>query len=426
VKTLLERTRGAPLSILAGGTDPVGAISLLPFHTKRIKSIEFTNSTEASIQRFSEINSGPFPLLRTLDIYNVSGIGPNSPLFSGAVGLKELRLHSGTPSLLSHFVFPNLTFFELSVMSIDWLQLLDFLEASPMLRTVVMKIVSPMSVRAVPRERVVVLHNVEDFSLVARYGALGYKLATHISCPSAKRTSLFHMRRKRDYLAIPQEVFPASDLLKTIIRQYGKSPIEEVTFETASNSDRFIACSLSFRSADATTIGLCFQVVDDSVMCSILERSLAEMCRDAVLEASRAIRDLTLLANVKRLHIRGSPGFKREWMKSISTEVGKLFKSLGPLEELTISRSDMQPYIYPFPGLKGLVVYPPIEVLTISDPSNMLNEDVAAGLVKLARVQHELGVPFGRVTVHMQDPPADMEERLRPWVGPADCCSTMS
>ena len=72
--------------------------------------------------------------------------------------------------------------------------------------------------------------------------------------------------------------------------------------------------------------------------------------------------------------------------------------------------------------LETKTAYPPIRVLTISDPLNMLSEHVAAGLVKLVREQHELGVAFEHVLVHMDDPPADMEERLRPWVGTADCC----
>ena len=205
---------------------------------------------------------------------------------------------------MSHFVFPNLTSFKLSVAILEeeWFrgsQLLDFLEASPMLRAVRMKIITPISLEDIPQEKVVILHHVENFRLFTSDD--GYKLATHISCPSAKRTSLTRTHGEEYFFDPPLEKLPASASLNAIIRQYTSSPIEEVTLETKT-------------------------------------------------------------------------------------------------------------------------AYPPIRVLTISDPLNMLSKHVAAGLVKLARKQHELGVAFDRVLVHMDDPPADMEERLRPWVGTVDCC----
>ena len=433
MKTLLARAKGSPLTIIASHTDPIGTVLQLPPHTKQITALDFSDNLWEDIQRFSEINSGPLPLLRTLNINAIQGIDPDGPLFNGAVDLTVFRLHSARSLSLSHFVFPNLTSFDLAIAEelFRGSQLLDFLEASPMLQAVRMKIIGPISLQGIPQERVVVLHRVESFCLAARDGSPGYELAAHVSCPSAKHTSLTHIHEKEYYFNTPQENFPASASWKAIISQYTRTPIEEIVFETKADSDYFIVSSLTFRSADTTTIRLRSEVSEenDDSETSLWRRSFTGVYHHVLSEASRTIRDLPLLANVKRVHMCGPLDLGQGWIESIATEIGELFKSLGPLEELTISHCDIRPYTYPFPhfretpGLNGLIVYPPIGVLTISHPSNMLNEDVTTGLVKLARVQHELGVPFERVAVRVNGPPEDMEERLRPWVGAADCCS---
>ena len=431
-KTLLERAKGSPLSILASGMEPTGAIMLLRPYTKQITDLEFTNSHWANIRRFSKINSKPLPLLRTLTISAVQGMGPDGPLFSDAVGLKELRLRSGRLQLLSHFTFPNLTLLELSVVSADGfpsLQLLDFLEASPMLRTVCMKVMVPILLGGVPRERVVVLHNVESLCLVARDGGPGYNLATHISCPSAKHTSLTHTRGKERYFDPRLEKFPASASFNAIIRQYTGSPIEEVALEIKTDSNYFVACSLTFQSADMAVIRLGFEVDrgDKDSFTLEWETSFARMC-NVTSEASRTIRDLPLPANVRRIHMYGHPRLDPDsrQIERVANELGRLIHSLGPLEELTICGCDIRPYFFPFSypkrfGLEGLVAYPPIKVLSILHPICASHGNLAVGLVNLAMAQHELGEPFERVTVRMYDLPVDMEDRLRPWVGEVDC-----
>ena len=73
---------------------------------------------------------------------------PLHPLFNGAVSLKGFRLHLERSPLLNHFGFPNNTSFELSVVSAEGfrnLELLDFLETSPMLQVVHMKVIAPVS-----------------------------------------------------------------------------------------------------------------------------------------------------------------------------------------------------------------------------------------------------------------------------------------
>ena len=423
VETLLERAKGSPLNVLASSLDPIGAMILLPPYTKQIADIEFTNSGWAVIRRFSEITSGPLPLLRTLNINVIWGIDPNSPdmvtspshpLFSGAVGLKELRLHAELQPFLRNFIFPNLTSFELSVTSVEQFygsQLLDFLETSPMLQVVDVRIITTLSLEGVPRERVVVLHHVESLCLTARDGNHSYKLASHMLCPSIKNTSLMHMDWGRRAAAPPLETFPVPDLLNAIIRQYTRSPIEEITLETKIEAEfyDFVTRSVTFRSADATVVRLCFDVS---------EYDDPPFTRTVFPKACRAIRDLPLLANIKHLHVRGLFDIEEELMTQIAHEFGGLLKSLGSLEELTISNCDMRPYFSYYPEIVG---YPPIRALTLSDPWNTLKEDAAGGLVGLAKAQHELGVPFERVTIRSYLPLAVVGERLKPWVGVVDC-----
>ena len=90
----------------------------------------------------------PTKRLHTLNI-NAIGIGRGDPgrppisLFNTAINVQEFRLPSKRSPPLDHFAFPNLTFFELSAAPVEEfqaLQLLDFLEASPMLQSACMKI----------------------------------------------------------------------------------------------------------------------------------------------------------------------------------------------------------------------------------------------------------------------------------------------
>jgi len=279
VKTLLERARGSPLTILAHCMDPIGTITLLPPYTKQIRGLEFENNHWADIQRFSEINSGPLPLLRTLDINVPQGqdvvTPPSHPLFSSATGLKEFSLHSEGSTFLSNFVFPNLTSFELSVDSGEQFlgsQLLDFLEASPVLQVVHMRIITALSLEDVPRERIVVLHNIKNLCLIANDLEPGYRLATHILCPSVEHTLLTHTLGRGLYLSAPLKYFPDSPSWNETILQYTRGPIEELALDIKTDSNHLIACSLTFRSANTTDIGFRFEITEDNGRSSIPER----------------------------------------------------------------------------------------------------------------------------------------------------------
>ena len=437
MKTLLERAKGSALDIVSCLPTPVRVITLLPPHTKQIRSLDF-DCTLGDIRRFSGLDSGPLPLLRILRINLIDLDSPDtatssSPLlFDNAVNLQEFSLHSFGWPPLNHFAFPNLTFLELSTLvgRSRASQLLDFLEASPKLQAVRMKISEEIFFDNVPQERVAVLPNVKSLCLAVNNGELGYRLAAHISCPSAKHTSLTHEHEEVTDGMIPWEIFPTSVSRNAIVRQYTRSPVEEITLEIKTSLRNFvITCSLTFRSPDASVIRLRFEAAaggEDRF------KNSAELYCEVFSQASRTIRDLTPLANIKRFHlchdVPRTPYHTRDIR--IANEVGGLFKSVGPLEELIFHRCDTHPYFNSFehPGFhftNELVLFPPIKRLTISHPLHVLGKDFVVAIVGLAKSQHALGVPFERVTVRMSDLPVDLAERLRPWVGTVRCHSEL-
>ena len=424
VKALLERAGGSPLDITSYNPPPTGVITLLSPHTKQIRSLNFVNNRLEDIQQFAEPDCGPLPLLRTLVIddiiYNRSD-ATIPPSLINAVNLQEFRWRSMSPPFFNHFVFPNLTSFDLSVPRVELhaSQLLDFLNASPTLQVVRVRIFGKISLDGVPRKKLVVLPNVESLCLVVSGGEPGYDLATHISCPVVKRTSLTYGGNANDP-ALHNTFPPAS--WNAIVRQYTRSPIEEVTLVIDTTERNILIFHLVFQSPDETIIRLCFEASRNDHTWNKNTTDLPhEIYYKLFSQASRAIRGLPQLANVKRLHIRHVPpvsGCIR--VTPIANEVGRIFKFLpGPLEILTLHHCEMQPYFTPS------VVFPPIEELTILHPFYALpgspSDTFEAAMVGLAESQYALGVPFGHVTVRMDNPPAGMAEGLRPWVGARDC-----
>ena len=433
VRTLLERTKGSALDIVSIGSPPVGVITLLPPHTKQIRSLGFSWQSWADIRRFSESNSGPLPLLHTLRMYYIrpdssDAMIPPSLLFSSAVNLQEFRLDSRCPPLLNCFAFPNLALFELSVVQVEGFRaslLLDFLEASPILQKVYVRVIADILFDDVSRERAVVLPNLESLSLVVSDGGPGYDLVTHISCPSIKHTSLTHEKDVDN--ATLCHIFPAPALWNAIVRRYARSPVEKVTLEIKMNRRHtlqigrdytILACSLTLESPNTTVLRLCFEVTTKvwNKNEADFKTPLDEMYYGAFSEACRIIRDLPLLANVKRFYIHHTSHVSE--VTPIANEVGRLFKSLGPLEELTLTRCDMRPYFTPS------IVFPSIKEFAISHPSSPPPEGFEAAILRLAESQHVLGVPFESVTVEMDDLPGEMEKGLGLWVGVACCRKT--
>jgi len=297
---------------------------------------------------------------------------------------------------MGYFVFPNLTTFKLSTAPAGWFlvpELLDFLEASPMLREVDIRIIANILLGEIPRERVVVLPNAETFSLVVSDGGPGYEIAAHISCPSVRCTSLVHKRGSDN--VIPEDILPARGPWNAIVRQYTRSPVEEVTLEIKTTQASAVACSLTFQSLDTTIIRLGFQFFasDDEDDEDEFEMFIEDVGYEVFYQASRTIRDHPLLPNVKRLHIKYRPVFLgSNQLICMANEVGRLFKSVGPQDELTIYGCDLRAYLTPFPyppefyDMDHPVVFPPVKELTISHPLRVYGEEKSiTAIVGLAR-----------------------------------------
>ena len=141
-QTLLECAKGTELDVIA--SIPVDTLTLLSPHVRQIKHLEFLEIFWRDIIEFSGDNSEPLPLLSTLKLtpaepYGVVGTPPSTPLFTNAINLEKFVFNSIMVRYLNYFVFPSLTTFELmslSIIGFDIATLLDFLKASPMLRTV--------------------------------------------------------------------------------------------------------------------------------------------------------------------------------------------------------------------------------------------------------------------------------------------------
>ena len=442
VKTLLKRVKGSPIDVIVRGDTPAGTAALLP--TQQIRRLEFTNSYWEDIIAFSEIGSGSFPLLQILEITSVYdrhgqfiSVTPLSlPFFRGAVDMKQFTFHSNRLQLLSRFVFPNLTTFDLLTWpgtGSDVSHLLDFLKASPMLRKVGVKINGRFVPGGIPLEIVVVLPNAESFALSMRtYTRMHvYNIAAHVSCPRAKQTSLMHEIHDID-VAPELEIFPAPTELSKITDQYTTSPnpVEEVTLEIEpALSEAFIKCSLTLRSSNETIVRLGFQVLDTGLKEDELLMSLEEIGCEAFNQAHRTIGNHPPLAHIKRLHVKYPAAIEdSDLVLFMANEVGRLFGSMGPLDSLTIEGCDLRIYLASildlpeFEDLEQQIVFPPVNELTILHPlMDDIEEECLEAIVELAKSRHALGIQFGRVTLYTEWLPAGMAERLKQWVGEADC-----
>jgi len=355
VKTLLKRARGSLLDIITNHNAPLSTVTLLSPHIQQIRSLSFTSSYWTDIQSFSDVTSGPLPLLRTLEINIAQDLRsddepdtviPSSlPLFSNAVNLERFVLCSQELSSLNYFVFPNLTAFVLST-SLEWefqvSDLLNFLEALPMLQTVHMEIPAMMLLEGIAQRGVVVLPEVRSFSLVMDEEP-GYKLATQISCPSASHTSLIY-KTTTDEIPTDHDVrygFPTATSWDVIVRQYTTSPVEAISLEIKSPQDSTVSCSLIFRSSDGAIIRLGLEVSrDEDEDGDMFRISWGYMVQGVILQASRAVQDYPLpnanrLRVLHRLHL---PDYsdKMGHTKAILELVESRYESGRPFEHVTI------------------------------------------------------------------------------------------
>ena len=437
VSTLLERAKGSPLHIISHGNAP-GAITLISPHARQIRSLDFILGRWQPIA-FSKFNFVQLPLLRTLRIVAPDTplsrsqpyvmTPPSPPFFGSSINLDRFVFNCWKLSLLSHFVFPNLTTFELSSDpgECSALYLLNFLEASPTLQTVEIEIPATVTLTDVPQEMVVTLPNVKTFSLDVANGPTthAYDIAAHISCPCARYTSLVHRMDNTD-MSANLKIFPTSLSLQTIVHQYTTSPTEEITLEIKNPTYKDIECFLTFLSSDAAAVRLGFNVTETGVDRVELNMpsARAEMGWEIFSQALTTIPYLPLPSYVKRLHIeyKAATILDTDEMLARTEEVRKLFDSLGPLDKLTISGCDLHIFFANFlDKLEPPIVFPQINEFTILRPSYEETEYMYA-IVELAKVQHSLGIPFERVTVSGWGLPAGMAEDLGRWVGAVGGC----
>ena len=440
VKTLLERSKGTPLVVQVGHVGrsrvPVSTMTLLSPHTGRVRVLGFVHHGRADIQEFVDANPGPFPLLDSLT-YNIpeaAGLGrfdvmipPSTHLFATAVNLRKFHFYSESDRSppISHFAFPNLVEFDFRVGRLpdDFPapQLLDFLEASPMLRAVRMKLSTIWRVEDVPQERVIVLPNVEDLDIsVAHCKPDSYDFTTHISCPSITSMSLV-LDDEHASITDAEEIFPTPAFWNAIAQQYTRGPLEEVILELDDiELDNKVTCMFTLRSSDAAVVKL-------SITISTVGEDKDEVRYQAFIETTSSILNHPQLANIKRFSICHN----YDYIASIYTphttmRVGRLLKSLGPLDEFTIYRCNVQPYsLYFLRALKQVeesVVFSPIKRLIISLPLSSPNEGFTTAIVGLAQSRHALGVPFEQVVICAGWLPAGVEEALMPWVANVEYC----
>jgi len=420
VKMLLERAKGSALDITSTFMGRAEILALLSPHARRFRSLDFAPDYWSNIQKFSEAVSGPLPLLRTLRINAIETANPPSlPLFSGAVNLKNFSLHLEGEPFLNHFAFPNLTTFEFSAGDdmFPISQLLNSLGALPTLQTVRIRIEEEILLGDVPPERVVVLPNVKIFSVTQ--GKLGYRIAPHISCPSARRISLV---RVQDVEAeVPQEIFPTWN---TIGPQYMASTIDKIAFGVTTIGEDLISFSLSFISPGSSTLELGYRIITGDEDSDESTAELGWKYAEVLSHALEAIQTHPLLENVKRLHIWDRHRYynPRQLVNMVMEATG-LFRYVGPLEELVLDIDDLRLFLFPFLDLPEFQIlmeqgaFPLVKALIIAEQSkDPFDEECMVAIVGFVRSQHMRGVPFERVVFHMKSPPAGMAERLEQWV----------
>jgi len=438
VKTQLDRAKASGLDIRSTRLNCADILELLSPHARQLRSLEFVRDCWPYVQMFSDAAPGPLPLLHTLQIDVIEVETPFDtmdfevmrpilhPFFSGAVNLENFILHTGEKSLLNHFVFPNLKTFELSVtqfyLAFPFSDLLDFFEASPTLQVVRIRIMIDILLEDTPPERVVVLPNVETSSMTL--GEPCHRIATHISCPSARSTS-FVYERGSGY-GTPEEIFPTSDLWNVMGPQYTAGTIDEVALEIKTAGDHILFCSLSFLSSSLATLELGYEVVAVDEYQHETAASLGQMHSSVFSHAFEAVRGHPLLNGVKRLRIQDSHGYlASHHLTSIAKEAGLLFESMGTLEELVLDVDNLRPFIFPFfnpPGLLRVLLqpytFPSIKGLTIAEHSDRpFDRESVAAIVGFVKSQHMRGVPFEHAVFRMEFPPVGMAERLEQWVG---------
>ena len=382
-RVLLKRARGSPLDITADYYEsPIHDVTLLFPFSRQIRSLKLKSTSSDAVQDLSVAISGPLPLLRTIEIDAIpywggpkSRVAPTLPLFEGAVNLKNLLLHIHDHPSLHHFAFPNLTTLNFSTDTLEFpvSRLLNFLEASPALRQIWMRIEAYTFDEDVPAERIIVLSHVKTFDLGVTNYDPGCEFTTHISCPFAKHVEFSHMLEGAGD-NVPKDAYPPSIPWNAIARQYTKGTVERVVLEITMDEELHIDCSITFRSSERATLKLCYNHLTTEEDFD-MEMNLKERLPVVFSQALRTIRNHPLLANVRHLHIKGGDLVIHD-LRLAAEGIGRLLGSMGQLENLTLEGCDLRPYLdafldtplFPeaiqpasFPSIKELVIIHPIQ-----------------------------------------------------------------
>ena len=426
--TLLERARQYPLDInLCYSERPIVDLTLLSPLAQKIGSLAVTDASWGDIQNTSVAVSGQLPLLHTLTIeddgFDIGSHSPSastSPLFGGAVNVKNFNLYIYNSSSLSRFVFPDLTSLDLYVQEgremFPASLLLNFFEASPLLQKIIVAIPGNISYDGVPRDRVLVFPCVRDSHLSLTSCSSGWELDTHPSLPPMDGAG-FSLRTVHRHCAIPEDFHHPSPQWGAIVRRYMTGIIHEVELRVVIGEE--FACYINFLSSDEATFVFYFNYSIESSD----DRNATldgEMVSNLFSRASKQIRDYPLLGDVRALYIRGG-GLLADDLELATNDIGKLLGSRGPLEGLNLDGCDLRPYLDPFletplfPNAIQPTSFPRIKEFTIVNPIQSLcdNEAYATAVVKLAESQHARGVPFERMVIPPNVPSRVVEELLR-------------
>ena len=422
MKTLLGRAKGSPLDITIDyyRSSFSDATLLSPF-VQQIRSLKLKYTSSGEIQDLSIAIPGPLPLLDTLEIDARGYLGgprslvaPTLPLFESATNLKNFDLCIIQFPSLRHFTFPNLTTLNFStwITTYPVSELLNFLEASPALRWVRMRIEANQFHEDAPPGRIIVLPYVKTFYLAVRGRGPGFEILAHISCPFGERVEFAYELERGGY-TVPEAIYPSATSWNTIVHQYTKGTVERAALEMTIDEGLRIDCSITFRSSDRATLKLCYThyIPKEDEMKTILEKRIPRIFSQAL----QTIQDHPLLANVKHLYIRGGD-FLTGNLELVTNAVGRLFGSIGALEDLTLDDCDIRPYLDAFldtplfPTAIQPTSFPPIKELVIINPVQSFHKDkvYAAAIVKLTRSQYTRGVPFERVELKV--PPLVIDE----------------
>ena len=182
----------------------------------------------------------------------------------------------------------------------------------------------------ISQDRVIVLRSLETFTVVSTDGRGDSEFVIHTPCPSARSISIVHKTCVSDVVVV--EIFPATVYWDTFIRQYTRSPVEDVTIEMKFH-EILTTSTLTFRSPawarapKSPVAASCYQQMYKTEFSSrplglsgITHRPLT----------SSTFPSATI--SVFSLPVEDS---------LIANEVGELFGTVGALDESTIYESDL-------------------------------------------------------------------------------------